>query len=195
MIFLAFGGEPSEELQARYHPHGGTEGPFSMVFVVATLAILSAVAGFLQFAPFWTPVDDFLDPVAEPLVHATNGMELVASIVAVGLGLAGVAVAWLVYSAKRYPAPRPWAALEQKLYFDRLYDALFYRPSVATAKILYALVEGPLVGGSLTGIVTGTGRLAGYVRSLQTGIVRTYVLAVAAGLAVIVLVFISVAQR
>ena len=185
----------SEELQARYHPHGGTEGPFSMVFVVATLAILSAVAGFLQFAPFWTPVDDFLDPVAEPLVHPTDGMEAIASIVAVGLGLAGIVVAWLVYSAKRYQAPRPWAALEQKLYFDRLYDALFYRPSVATAKVLYALVEGPLVGGSLTGIVTGTGRLAGYVRSLQTGIVRTYVLAVAAGLAVIVLVFISVAQR
>jgi NADH-quinone oxidoreductase subunit L len=195
MIFLAFGGEPSEELQARYHPHGGTEGPFSMVFVVATLAILSAVAGFLQFAPFWTPVDDFLDPVAEPLVHPTDGMEAIASIVAVGLGLAGVVVAWLVYSAKRYQTPRPWAALEQKLYFDRLYDAIFYRPSVATAKVLYALVEGPLVGGSLTGIVSGTGRLAGYVRSLQTGIVRTYVLAVAAGLAVIVLVFISVAQR
>ena len=34
MIFLAFGGEPSEELQARYHPHGGREGPTSMVFVV-----------------------------------------------------------------------------------------------------------------------------------------------------------------
>ena len=90
-------------------------------------------------------------------------------------------------------APRPWAALEEKLYFDRLYDALFYRPSVATAKLLYALVEGPLVGGSLSGIVSGTGRLAGYVRSLQTGIVRTYVLAVAGGLAVLVLVFISVA--
>ena len=82
-----------------------------------------------------------------------------------------------------------------ELYFDRLYDALLYRPSVATAKCMYALVEGQLVGGSLTGIVTGTGRLASYVRSLQTGIVRTYVLAVAAGLAVIVLVFISVAQR
>ncbi len=122
-------------------------------------------------------------------------MEAIASIVAVGLGLAGIAVAWLVYSAKRYPAPRPWAVLEQKLYFDGLYDALFYRPSVATAKVLYALVEGPLVGGSLTGIATGTGRLAGYVRSLQTGVVRTYVLAVAAGLAVLVLVFISVAQR
>ena len=130
-----------------------------MVGVVGILAVLSAIAGFLQFAPYWTPVDDFLEPVAEPLGHATNGQETFASIVAVALGLAGIAAAWLVYSAKKYPAPRPWAALEQKLYFDRLYDALFYRPSVATAKILYALVEGPLVGGSLTGIAAGTGRL------------------------------------
>jgi NADH-quinone oxidoreductase subunit L len=137
-------------------------------------------------------VDDFLDPVAEPLVEATNGMEAIASIVAVGLGLAGIAVAWLVYSAKRVHAPRPWAALEEKLYFDDLYDALFYKPAVATSKLLYALVEGPLVGGSLSGITSGTGRLAGYVRSLQTGIVRTYVLAVAGGLAVLVLIFISV---
>jgi NADH-quinone oxidoreductase subunit L len=195
MIFLAFGGEPSGEVRDRYHPHGGTEGPPSMVFVVAVLAVLAAVAGFLQFAPFWTPVDDFLDPVAEPLVHPTDGMEAVASIAAVGLGLAGIAVAWLVYSAKRLQAPRAWPALEEKFYFDRLYDAVFYRPAVATAKLLYALVEGPLVGGSLTGVVSGTGRLAGYVRLLQTGIVRTYVLAVAAGLAVIVLVFVSVSYR
>ena len=53
-------------------------------------------------------------------------------------------------------------------------------------------MEGPLVGGSLSGIISGTGRLAGYARTLQTGIVRTYVLAVAGGLAVLVLVFISV---
>ncbi|HEU0304146.1 MAG TPA: proton-conducting transporter membrane subunit, partial [Gaiellaceae bacterium] len=192
MIFLAFGGEPSDDLRARFHRHHGREGPPSMVGVVGVLAVLSAVAGFVQFAPYWTPVDDFLDPVAEPLVHATNGQETFASIVAVALGVAGIAVAWLVYSAKRIPAPRPWAALEEKLYFDSLYDAIFYRPSVATAKLLYALVEGPLVGGSLTGITSGTGRLAGYVRALQTGIVRTYVLAVAAGLAVIVLVFVSV---
>jgi NADH-quinone oxidoreductase subunit L len=195
MIFLAFGGEPSDDVRERYHPHGGTEGPPSMIFVVGALGILSAVAGFIQFVPYWEPVNEFLDPVAEPLVHPTNGMEVAASITAVGLGLAGVAVAWLVYSAKRFPAPRPWAVLEQKLYFDRVYDAVFYRPSVATAKLLYALVEEPLVGGSLAGITTGTGRLAGYVRTLQTGIVRTYVLAVAAGLAVIVLVFISVAYR
>jgi NADH-quinone oxidoreductase subunit L len=194
MVFIAFGGEPTDDLRERCHRHHGREGPLPMLVVIGILAVLAATAGFLQFAPYWTPVDDFLDPVAEPLVHPTDAMETWALVTGVALGLAGLAVAWLVYSAKRIPAPHRWRALEEKLYFDRLYDALFYRPAVATAKLLYALVEGPLVGGSLAGIVSGTGRLAGYVRSLQTGIVRTYVLAVAAGLAVIVLVFVSVRQ-
>jgi len=195
MIFIAFGGEPSDDLRSRLQLHHGREGPMSMLVVVGILTVLAAVAGFLQFAPFWTPVDDWLDPVSEPLVEATNSMELVATIVGVSLGLLGITTAWLLYSAKRMHVPRPWTVLEEKFYFDRLYDAVFYRPSVATAKVLYALVEGPLVGGSLAGIVSGTGRLAGYVRALQTGIVRTYVLAVAGGLAIIVLVFISVRQR
>jgi NADH-quinone oxidoreductase subunit L len=192
MIFLAFGGEPSEELRERYHPHGGKEGPFSMTSVVFVLAVLAAIAGFLQFAPYWDPVSTFLNPVAEPLVEPTRRMEAFASIVAVALGLAGILVAWLAYSARTLSVPRPWRVLEQKLYFDAVYDAVFYRPTVATAKVLYALVEGPLVGGSVSGIGDGTRRLGTWVRTLQTGVVRTYVLGVAAGFAILVLVFVAV---
>ena len=192
MIFLAFGGEPTEELRARYHPHGGKEGPYSMVFVVSVLSVLAAVAGFLQFTPYWDPVDTFLDPVAAPLTDPTRRMEAVASIVAVSLGLAGILVAWLAYSAKKISVPRPWRVLEHKLYFDELYNAVFYRPAVATSKVLYALVEGPLVGGSLSGIGDGTSQLGRWVRALQTGVVRTYVLGVAAGFAILVLVFVAV---
>jgi NADH-quinone oxidoreductase subunit L len=130
--------------------------------------------------------------VAEPLVEPTRRMEAFASIVAVGLGLAGILVAWLAYSAKKVSAPRSWAILEHKLYFDELYNAVFYRPAAATSKLLYALVEGPLVGGSVSGIGDGTRRLGTWVRTLQTGIVRTYVLGVAAGFAILVLVFVAV---
>ncbi len=192
MIFLAFGGEPTEELRARYHPHGGKEGPYSMVFVVSVLSVLAAVAGFLQFTPYWDPVDTFLDPVAAPLTDPTRRMEAVASIVALSLGLAGILVAWLAYSAKKISVPRPSRVLEHKLYFDELYNAVFYRPAVATSKVLYALVEGPLVGGSLSGIGDGTSQLGRWVRALQTGVVRTYVLGVAAGFAILVLVFVAV---
>ncbi len=192
LIFLAFGGEPSDELRARYHPHDGKEGPYSMVFVVSVLSVLAAVAGFLQFTPYWDPVDTFLDPVATPLTDPTRRMEAVASIVAVSLGLAGILVAWLLYSANKISVPKPWRVLEHKLYFDELYDAVFYRPAVATSKVLYALVEGPLVGGSVSGIGDGTRQLGRWVRALQTGVVRTYVLGVAAGFAILVLVFAAV---
>ena len=192
MVFVAFGGEPSEEVRATYHPHGGKEGPPTMTVVVGTLAVLAAVAGFLQFTPYWTPVSDFLDPVAEPLVEPTRAMELWASITAVGLGLVGLAVAWAVYGARRWAAPRSWRVLQHKLYFDEIYDAVFYRPAAATAKLLYALVEEPLVGGSLEGISGGATRLATFVRALQTGAVRTYVLGLAAGVAILALVFIGV---
>ena len=147
-----------------------------MVFVVSVLSVLAAVAGFLQFTPYWDPVDTFLDPVATPLTDPTRRMEAVASIVAVSLGLAGILVAWLVYSANKISVPKPWRVLEHKLYFDELYNAVFYRPAVATSKVLYALVEGPLVGGSVSGIGDGTRQLGRWVRALQTGVVRTYVL-------------------
>ena len=54
----------------------------------------------------------------------------VASIVAVALGLAGIGVAWLIYGAKRVRgAARRVRSLEQKFYWDELYDWLWYRPA------------------------------------------------------------------
>ena len=56
---------------------------------------------------------------------------------AVAVGLAGIAVAWAAYSARtlRIPSARPVrAVLEHKFYFDELYDWVFYRPSVALAR-------------------------------------------------------------
>ena len=88
--------------------------------------------------------------------------------------------------------PRPWRVLEHKLYFDELYNAVFYRPAVATSKILYALVEGPLVGGSLSGIGDGTSQLGRWVRASRPASSATYVLGVAAGFAILVLVFVAV---
>jgi NADH-quinone oxidoreductase subunit L len=145
--------------------------------------------------PFWTPITDWLEPVAAPLVEPTNAMELLASVLAVGLGLAGILVAYLVYVTGRLTVPSvPLVrrTLEQKFYFDWLYDRAFYMPAVWTAKALYRWVERPLIAGSITEVVRGTGEASGLVSRLQTGFVRTYALAFATGLAVLAVVFISV---
>jgi hypothetical protein len=58
--------------------------------------------------------------------------------------------------------------------------------------VLAAVVEGPLIGGTVSG-VAGTTRFFGLrVRAAQTGLVRTYVFALAAGLAVLLVLFVAV---
>jgi NADH-quinone oxidoreductase subunit L len=193
MLFIVFGGE--ESAYVREHPphaHGDRVAQWSMGLSVAALTVLAAVGGWLQFAGVWTPVSDFLEPVARPLVEASGTKEAIASVLAVALGAAGVVVAWWIYSARRAAAPSPSRLLEHKFYFDELYQGLFYWPAVALSRALYAVVEGPLVGGSITA-VSGLVRWGGMrARALQTGLVRMYAFALAAGLAVLVFVFVVV---
>jgi NADH-quinone oxidoreductase subunit L len=193
MLFVVFGGEQSAYVR-EHPPHAARDRlvAWSMGLTVGVLAVLAAFGGWIQVGTAWTPITDWLDPVARPLVDATSGQEIVASICAVALGLAGIGVAWWIYSAHRAKAPRPWAVLERKFYFDELYNGLFYWPAVAFSRILSWTIEGPIVNGSIVGVAGLTRRAGSLVRELQTGLVRVYAFAVAAGLAVLVLVFIAV---
>ena len=193
MLFIVFGGEQSAYVQEHPpHAHGDRVAQWSMGLSVAALTVLAAVGGWIQFADRWTAVSDFLAPVARPVVEATGRQEAFASVLAVVLGAAGVAAAWWIYSARRMAAPKPLRLLERKFYFDELYNGLFYWPAVGLSRTFSFVVEGPLVGGSISA-VTGLGRWSGSrVRDLQTGLVRTYAFALAAGLAVLVLVFLVV---
>jgi NADH-quinone oxidoreductase subunit L len=193
MIFIVFGGKPSAHVES-HPPHRTADAVprLAMGVTVGALAVLSLVGGWLQFAPIWTPLSKFLSPHAPSLTEATNNQEILASALAVALGLVGMAIAWWIYSAARAQAPRPWRILERKFYFDELYDALFYKPAVGFARACYALIEGPLIGGSVTGTALATRQLGLRARALQTGLVRTYLLALAAGLVVLAIVFIAV---
>ncbi len=68
-----------------------------MLWTVGVLAVLSAVGGLLQFTPFWTPLTHWLDPVAPPTADPSGTQELIASVCAVALGLAGIWVAYAAY--------------------------------------------------------------------------------------------------
>ncbi|HLM37847.1 MAG TPA: NADH-quinone oxidoreductase subunit L [Gaiellaceae bacterium] len=214
LFFVVFWGEPSgfvrehlmtgSHAQAREghlshdghesHMHAG-EGPLSMTLTVGVLTVLAATGGLLQFAGVWTPVSDWLEPVARPLVEATGAQEAVSSVLAVGLGLAGIWVAWLIYAKRRVQAPRlatVQALLEHKFYFDELYGLAFYRPAVLLATGLTRFVEQPLVLGSVRGLVRGVRELGLGTGRIQTGLVRTYALSIAASIAVVTVVFLAV---
>jgi NADH-quinone oxidoreductase subunit L len=195
LIFIVFWGEPSAYAREHHHRHNGKEGPPTMFWPVAVLAVLSVIGGWIQFAGVWTPISSFLEPAARPLVEATVTQEVVSSVAAVAFGLAGMIIAWWLYGARRATAPSfpgVQRVLERKFYFDETYDAVFYKPAVFAARRLLDWFERPVISGAARELALGTrgtGRVFGRV---QTGLLRLYALALASGLAVLVVVFISV---
>jgi NADH-quinone oxidoreductase subunit L len=195
MIFIVFGGEPSPFVREHLHRPGHTMPALWMAWTVGALAVLATVGGWIQFSPFWHPITNFLAPVAEPGIEATGTEDLITSILAVGLAVVGIWIAWWIYSARRAEAPR-WAfgqqLLEHKFYFDELYDAVFYRPAVWFANAAIRFVEGPLIGGSIRELAQGTRLIGTRLSEAQTGLLRTYALALGSGAALLTLVFLAV---
>jgi NADH-quinone oxidoreductase subunit L len=189
LFFIVFTGEPSAYSREHLHLHGGREGPYSMTWTVAVLAVLSIVGGWIQFVPFWEPITHFLDPVAAPLVTPTDRQEAVASISAVVFGLIGIWVARDLYYKKSSEAPKTWRILEKKFYWDEAYDLAFYKPAVAFSLALGRFVERPLIAGSIGEVARGFGLGSREVGRLQNGLVRSYALALATGIAVLAVVF------
>jgi NADH-quinone oxidoreductase subunit L len=195
MLFLVFWGEPSAFVREHFHALRRDVVGVSMASTVAVLAVLSAIGGWLQFAPIWHPVETWLQTVAEPVVSPTSWQEAVSSALAVVLGLAGIAVAWLVYGVGRVAVPRFTFAqrtFERKFYFDEVYDALFYVPSMWLARMLGRAVEEPLIADTGRELGEDTRDVGGLVARAQTGLLRTYALAIASSVAVLAIVFVAV---
>jgi NADH-quinone oxidoreductase subunit L len=194
MIFLVWRGDRSPYVREHLHDTSHGEAPFSMYAAVAVLAVLSVIGGWVQIAGIWHPLADWLAPVAEPLVEPSVAQDWVTSLIAMALGLGGIYLAWLFYGERSravpsYPTAR--RVLEHKLYFDELYDAVFYRPAVLVANALRRGVEEPLVEGSIDGAAASV-REAGRTATLvQTGYLRSYALALTAGLAVLAVLFVA----
>ncbi len=192
--FLVFPGEPSPYVREHHHRHHGREGALTMLVPVGVLTLFATVGGWLQWSPRWHPFTDWLAPAARTLALATptNTQEYLTSAATVTAGVVGIAIAWAVYSERRLTVPAApfWRRLfEEKFYFDALYDRVFYAPSAALASGLRREIEEPVVlqtGPDVAGATLATGGLA---RRIQTGFLRTYVLFLAAGAAVVVLVF------
>jgi NADH-quinone oxidoreductase subunit L len=192
LFFIVFLGEPSAFAGEHFHRHHGHEGPFWMLVPVGVLGVLSVVGGWIQWAPLWTPINKWLEPVAAPLVEPTNTQAWVTSALAMAIGLVGIGIAYGAYVAKRIPVPSSPAVLEHKFYWDELYDAVFYRPSAWLARVLGDVIERPLIGGSISAVGETFGFSSRELSLAQTGLVRTYALALAGGIAILAVVFLSV---
>ncbi|MEZ5100528.1 MAG: NADH-quinone oxidoreductase subunit L [Thermoleophilia bacterium] len=198
LLFVVFFGKPSEHVEGHLHKER-FEGPFAMMWPVGILTVLAVVGGLIEIPGAWHGISNWVEPVAAPLQEPEVWMEVLSPIVAVALAVLGAGIAWRLWGTQsdtparlRERLPQVATALEHKLYWDEAYDRVFSVPAQQTALFLRRAIEGPIVLGSVGELGRSVRALGGRIARVQSGLLRSYALALAAGLAVIIVVFISV---
>jgi NADH-quinone oxidoreductase subunit L len=165
-----------------------------MVAPVMVLAFLAIVGGLLDL-PF-TKLEfltDFLDPVFEAVAApeptsfwSAFGLDMVA----IGVATVGIFIAWRIYrGGLEDPAVDP---LDRRLgvlgrlfghawYYDEGIAAAVGGPIRRGARWLTDVFDEKIIDGAVNGIARGFGGAGTRIRKFQTGLVRQYALAIAAG--------------
>jgi len=203
LIFMTFEGPERFRTDAHGHhdSHTPHESPWVVTVPLIVLAVPSLVIGWLTVQPvlfgdyfgtaiFVEAAHDTVARVAETF-HGPGAFSLHALLtVPFWLMVAGVATAWVFY-VKKPELPSQIAArlgplyklLENKFYFDELYQAVFARGSRRLGSVLWragdvALIDGAIVNGSAHVV----GWFSGVLRRLQSGYLYHYAFAMIIGL-------------
>jgi len=164
--------------------------PRTMTWPLALLAFSSATAGLLGVGAAYGGSDlfaHFLD-LPDRIVHLSHRTEYFLALLNVGLGLAGIGVAYRLFAhaAEAPPVGTGWhRVVWNKFYVDELYTALFVRPLLGLSRVADLFFDRRMFDGFI-GLNVGVYRRAGvYFARLQNGKVRYYALYMLAGIAVI----------
>src|SRR5919112_740097 len=178
-IFVAFTGEPRTE-----GAREAVEAPGIMTGPMVILALLAAVSGLVG-----TPLRDLFAEIVAPSEFATEALavephefNLPLAALSVLVAVGGIALAYALY----VPKPERAAALARRFsglytfldkgwYFDALYNRVFVRPAMALGRATREFDRRAL-GGLVTGVGRGTGRLGERLRPLQSGGAQNYAL-------------------
>jgi NADH-quinone oxidoreductase subunit L len=193
MLFMTFGGAykgGEEDEHSEHGPRGQPhESPWIMLAPLVVLAVLAAVAGFVN-------IDDGLGTLIEGwLPHETEefvthgGFKLWIALASGAAGLAGLGVAWLVHGVRVFRSeqiqhilePLP-EILENKYYLDYLYEDLFVNRFLlgGTAWAL-SLWDTYVIDGIVNGVARATAWGAEQVRLAQAGQTQLYASAMVIG--------------
>ena len=183
LVWLTFLGKSRMDPKVEHHVH---ESPWSMTGVLAVLAALSAVGGFLALPHFLLPMLP-LPEVPEHLHHLETPL-LVVSVVIAFAGLAGAAF-FFGNGAVRAARMRErlvglHRVLSEKYFIDELYERILGRPLYwISDRVFLRTGDRMLFDGTLHGLADLARRTAGALSRVQTGNLHLYAFLVIAGMA------------
>ncbi|MGH9278509.1 MAG: NADH-quinone oxidoreductase subunit L [Acidimicrobiales bacterium] len=188
-VFMVFYGKerwkeaPADKHRAHgdFKPH---ESPPVMAIPLIVLAVGSVFGGVINLPYLNYPLEHFLEPVfGENLTHMdlSSGTLVTLACVSVAVALLGIAIAAAIYLKHRWRPVEPEVLL-RAYYVDDILDEVVVEPSKAFAEFNAEVVDHELIDGILVNGTGGLVKAAGArLRTVQTGFVRNYALAVAAG--------------
>jgi NADH-quinone oxidoreductase subunit L len=174
------------------HPH---ESPSVMTIPLIVLAALSVLGG-VMLAGDW--IQEFLAPVVGVAPHEDPPIPaLGVTLLAVVVVAVGVAAAWFLVGKREIPLTAPQdvsfvtTAARNDLYGDAINDGLVVQPGKSLIRALLG-IDRYGVDGATTGSAVAIGAVAGQLRRVQNGFVRSYALSLLGGVLLVVLALLVV---
>ncbi len=165
-----------------FRPH---ESPWTMALPLVVLAGLSFVGGGINL-PFGDLhfLESWLHPVVEHglrELHLSGSTKLGLALATVALCVAGVAVAGLVFLARRRTDALQPAVLRRAWGVDTLYSAIIETPGRLLSSFSAFVLDQKVIDGAVNGVASLVRAGGARLRAAQSGYVRNYALAVASG--------------
>jgi NADH-quinone oxidoreductase subunit L len=196
MLFLTFGGEykggpdwsgehgaeVGQGAQTGSRPAEPHESPWVMLLPLVVLATLAATAGFVNIAGGMSDILEGWLPEETHELVAAGEFALWISVVSVAVGLAGLGLAWAIYSRKAIRAEEVSAALEpvqvlldRKYYLDELYETVILKGVImrGVAAALHAW-DRYVVDGAVDGVAALMRDVSQQLRLAQAGQAQLY---------------------
>jgi NADH-quinone oxidoreductase subunit L len=175
-ITLTFLGEPRSK--AAEHAH---ETPRTMTMPLTILAVFAVIAGWVGIPEHFPVIGGLLpnwlhDFIGGTLLEHPEAVDfnMIPLLVSLGVALGGLLLGWLVYrnvkAGDEDPLRKPlgpiYSLLENKYYFDEIYDRVFVKPAGRFAKTFsYMFLDRQVIDGTLHWLARQSFRLGGFFRN------------------------------
>ncbi|HIJ82914.1 MAG: NADH dehydrogenase subunit L [Magnetococcales bacterium] len=195
LIFMTFHGQPADH-HACDHAH---EAPWSMrgpLVLLAVGAVFAGVVGLPVIDAGWFKTAIVLAPGHDALAHSHHVPTWVKVLPFVAF-VVGLVAAWLLYI--RLPTlpgiiaetfRGTYRFLANAWYFDRLYDWMFVSMAKKIGEGLWRTGDETIIDGyGVNGAAATCTRIAGWLRSIQSGYIYHYAFVMVIGVLVLVTVY------